>query len=94
VSGRDGEGAPAGGPAAQSEPDRGGRGGRRQAQRSDARAVLALGGPILFTPPALALADREAAILGVPSLALYVFIAWLAGIVLTFLAARLRRGSG
>jgi hypothetical protein len=55
------------------------------------RAALALGGPVLFTPPVLALADRDAAVLGIPTVVLYVLGAWLAGIVLTFLASR---GSG
>jgi hypothetical protein len=63
----------------------------RPAGRNDARAVLALGGPVLFTPPALALADRESTVLGVPSLAVYVFAAWLLGIVLTVLVGRRRR---
>jgi hypothetical protein len=56
--------------------------------RRDTRAVLALGGPVLFTPPALALADREATVFGVPALVAYVLGAWLLGILLTFLVAR------
>lgn len=60
----------------------------RAATRRDVRAALALAGPVLFTPPALALADRDATVLGVPSLVVYVLGAWLLGIVLTFLTAR------
>jgi len=60
----------------------------RAATRRDVRAALALAGPVLFTPPALALADRDATVLGVPTLVVYVLVAWLLGILLTFLAAR------
>ena len=56
--------------------------------RSDARTALALAGPVLFTPAALALATREWTFLGVPSVAAYVFATWLVGIVLTRLLAR------
>lgn len=59
--------------------------------RTDARVAVALAGPILFTPPVLALFDRPASVFGVPTLITYVFLAWLAGIVITALAAR-RRG--
>lgn len=65
---------------------------RRSSGRTDRRTVLAIGGPILFTPPALALATREVTLWGVPSLVVYVFSAWLLGIVLTALTARPRHG--
>ncbi|WP_108663257.1 hypothetical protein [Acuticoccus kandeliae] len=52
-------------------------------ERSDARAIVALAGPLLFTPPALALAQRDWSFFGIPTLVVYVFAAWLLGIVLT-----------
>ncbi len=60
-------------------------------ERTDERTVLAFTGPLLFTPPALALADREVAVFGVPSLVVYVFAAWLVGILLTAVVSRPRR---
>ncbi len=57
-------------------------------ERTDARTVLALAGPVLFTPPALALFDRDATMLGVPALVVYVFAAWLVGILLTAAVSR------
>lgn len=57
-------------------------------ERTDVRVVVALAGPILFTPPMLALADRDGTVLGIPPLLVYVFTSWLVGIVLTALAAR------
>lgn len=64
---------------------------RRDDERTDERTVLAIAGPLLFTPPALALADRDVTILGVPSLVVYVFAAWLVGILLTAVVSRPRR---
>jgi len=65
----------------------------RAASLRDVRTALAIGGAALFTPPILFLADRDITILGVPFLVVYVFGAWLAGIVITFVAAR-RDGGG
>lgn len=60
----------------------------RASLRTDARVLLALGGPMLFSAPVMALAERDWTLLGVPALVIYVFLAWLVGIVLTALAAR------
>lgn len=64
---------------------------RRNAATGDARAILSAAGPIFFLPPVLALADRDLTIFGVPLLAAYIFLVWLAGIVLIALAARRER---
>lgn len=56
--------------------------------RADARAAVAVGGVFLFTPAALALADRDLTVFGVPAVAAYVFAAWFLGIVLTARLAR------
>ncbi|MEM9221055.1 MAG: hypothetical protein AAGB11_01455 [Pseudomonadota bacterium] len=61
---------------------------RRGSAWSDARAVLSAVGPVLFLPPALAIADREFSLFGVPALAIYVFSVWLGGIVLMALLWR------
>lgn len=58
------------------------------ARKTASRAALAVAGAILFTPLALTLADRPVAPFGIPSVVLYVFGAWLAGIVLTARVAR------
>lgn len=60
-------------------------------RRTDARTIVALAGPILFTPAALFLVDRPAEVLGVPFLLVYIFAVWLAGIALTFILARRAR---
>ncbi len=60
-------------------------------RRTDARTIVALAGPILFTPAALFLVDRPADVLGVPFLLVYIFAVWLAGIALTFILARRAR---
>lgn len=60
----------------------------RRSARADFRVAVAVAGPVLFTPPVLALANREGAIFGIPPLLIFVFLAWLAGIVLTAFAAR------
>lgn len=66
---------------------------RNAAARTDARIAVAIAGPILFTPPLLALADRGTMVFGIPTLVVYIFTAWLVGIVVTALAARSgRRG--
>lgn len=52
-------------------------------KRTDARTIVTLVGPVLFTPAALALADREWTLFGVPAVLVYVFFVWLAGILLT-----------
>ncbi|MCF3932839.1 hypothetical protein L1787_05340 [Acuticoccus sp. M5D2P5] len=57
-------------------------------ERTDLRTIVAVGGPLLFTPTALALAQREWTVFGVPSLVIYVFAAWLLGILLTRLLNR------
>lgn len=64
---------------------------RRSPVTGDARAILSAAGPIFFLPPILALADRDVTLFGVPLLAAYVFIVWLAGIVLIALSARRER---
>lgn len=64
----------------------------RRPERADGRIAVALLGPVLFAPPVLALFAREARLFGVPSLVVYVFAAWLLGILLTALAARRRGG--
>ena len=66
----------------------------RAAGLGDVRGALAIGGAALFTPPVLFLADRESTVLGVPILVVYVFGAWLTGIVFTFLSARSGGSSG
>ena len=63
-------------------------GGARGRERADARTVAALAGPLLATPAALALADREGTVAGVPVVLVYIFAVWLAGIVITALLAR------
>ena len=60
---------------------------RRRGHRRDVRTVLSIAGPLFFLPPALAVADRGFAFLGIPSLILYVFAVWLAGIVLIAVSA-------
>ena len=60
---------------------------RRRGRRRDVRTVLSIAGPLFFLPPALALADRGFTFFGVPSLILYVFAVWLAGIVLIAISA-------
>ncbi|MBJ3774099.1 hypothetical protein [Acuticoccus mangrovi] len=59
--------------------------------RSDGRTLLAIAGPVLFTPPAMALADRDFSVSGVPAVVVYVFLAWFVGILLTRWLARSRR---
>ena len=60
--------------------------------RRSLRAVVALAAPVLFTPPVLAIADREATLLGVPLHVAYVFLAWFVGIaIIAVLAHRSRR---
>lgn len=53
----------------------------------DARRALAVGSVILLLPVTLALADRGV-IAGVPTLVIFVFATWFAGIMLTRLLAR------
>ncbi|MEM7694301.1 MAG: hypothetical protein AAF318_07605 [Pseudomonadota bacterium] len=60
---------------------------RAPTRRREWRAALTAGAPIVFLPAVLSLADRGT-ILGVPSLVVFVFAAWLAGIVLMALVAR------
>ena len=62
----------------------------RRTRRTDARAALSAAGPLFFLPPALALADREWTLFGVPSLVIYIFAVWSVGIVL--IAITTRRG--
>lgn len=59
---------------------------RRQA-RAGARAALSAAGPLFFLPPALAVADRDWSLFGVPALVIYVFSVWLVGIILIALTA-------
>jgi len=60
----------------------------RRPPRSAARTVLSIASPLFFLPSALALADRDATVFGIPALTIYVFAAWFAGIVLVALTAR------
>ncbi|HEX6959061.1 MAG TPA: hypothetical protein VF194_13835 [Ferrovibrio sp.] len=50
--------------------------------------VLPLGGTILFIPPYLSIFSRAEFVFGIPVMHLYVFGAWLAGILLTALLSR------
>ncbi|MEM0906542.1 MAG: hypothetical protein AAGJ94_04205 [Pseudomonadota bacterium] len=52
------------------------------------RAVLSTAGPIVFLPPTLAVADRDVTLFGIPALAVYIFSAWLIGIILIAFASR------
>lgn len=61
---------------------------RRARGRRDIRTVLSIGGPVFFLPPALALADRDFTVFGVPTLIVYVFTVWLLGIVLIAVSSR------
>ncbi|UOM33348.1 hypothetical protein [Acuticoccus sp. I52.16.1] len=60
----------------------------RSGARADARTVVALAGPVLFTPAALLLADRPMRVFDVPAILVYVFSVWLVGIGLTWLLSR------
>lgn len=59
----------------------------RSNRRTDLRTVVAVVSPLLFSPAFLALADRPWRVADVPALVVYVFAAWLVGIVLTYLLA-------
>jgi hypothetical protein len=50
--------------------------------------ILPLGGTILFMPPYLRILSRHEFLFGVPLMHLYIFGAWLLGILLTALLAR------
>jgi hypothetical protein len=50
--------------------------------------VLPLGGVILFMPPYLRVFSRHDFLFGIPVMHLYIFGAWLFGILLTALLAR------
>lgn len=59
----------------------------RSARRTDLRTLVAVIGPLLFSPSLLLLADRPWRVAEVPALLIYVFAVWLVGIVLTYLLA-------
>ncbi|RAH99523.1 hypothetical protein DLJ53_23725 [Acuticoccus sediminis] len=63
----------------------------RRGGRADARVIVALAGPVLFTPTALIAIDRPLRILEVPAILIYVFAVWLIGIGLTYIFARRTR---
>lgn len=50
--------------------------------------VLPLGGVVLFMPPYLRIFSRADFLFGIPVMHLYIFGAWLLGILLTALLAR------
>ncbi len=53
----------------------------------DARRAVAIGSIVLLSPLALSIFDRGT-VLGVPSVVLFVFAVWLAGIAITRLLAK------